>query len=55
MLTGLDLLNFTSDPMSREKRDLSQMPVVFIPEVYPSLTINRTFAKTLSMTMSQIL
>merc|ERR1719490_216565 len=29
---GLDLLNFTSEPIWREKRDLSQMPVVFIPE-----------------------
>ena len=33
VITGLDLLNFTSVPMLREKRDLSQMPVVFIPEV----------------------
>ena len=29
------MLNFTSQPMLRDKRDLSQMPVVFIPEVWP--------------------
>ena len=29
------MLNFTSQPMLRDKRDLSQMPVVFIPEVCP--------------------
>ena len=31
----MEKLNFSSQQMLRKKRDLSQMPVVFIPEVEP--------------------